>query len=70
MNPERNDPLPKVPTHWTPEEALAVHDFLASIVEAIWVAYEDDMCELLQGETEQEENDPPEPFDFDDPLPF
>jgi hypothetical protein len=70
MNPDRNDPLPAIPTHWSPEEALAVHDFLADILEAIWEAYGDDMSELLHGEIEQEKNDPPEPFDFNDPLPF
>ena len=57
-----------LPRDWTPEQALAVHDLLAELAEAIWQHYEEPMIELLHGEYDQKE-DQPDLFGFD-PIPF
>ena len=60
----------QLPDHWTPEQALAVYEFLTELADALWNRYEIPLIELLK--TELEHNDPPEPdlSDFDDPIPF
>ena len=40
----------KIPENWTGKEALAVYDFLAEVMEAIWQCYDDQMVEILQAE--------------------
>ena len=60
----------QLPDHWTPEQALAVYEFLTELADALWTRYEIPLIELLTPELEH--NDPPEPdlSDFDDPIPF
>ncbi len=60
----------QLPDYWTPEQALAVYEFLTELADALWNRYEIPLIELLK--TELEQNDPPEPdlSDFDDPIPF
>jgi len=60
----------QLPDHWTPEQALAVYEFLTELADALWNRYEIPLSELLAPELEQ--NDPLEPdlFDFDDSIPF
>jgi len=58
-----------LPSDWTAEQALAVHDFLADLAESIWQQYEDPMIELLHGETRQV-IEQPDLFRFDDPILF
>jgi hypothetical protein len=58
-----------LPNDWTAEQALAVHDFLADLTEAIWQRYEDPMIELLHGEIRQADEQS-DLFGFDDPIPF
>jgi hypothetical protein len=58
-----------LPNDWTAEQALAVHDFLANLTEAIWQRYEDPMIELLHGEIRQADEQS-DLFGFDDPIPF
>ena len=58
-----------LPNDWTAEQALAVHDFLADLTEAIWQQYEDPMIELLHDETHQV-IEQPDLFRFDDPILF
>ena len=69
MNLLHNSECLPLPNDWTAEQALAVHDFLADLTEAIWQRYEDPMSELLQGENSQAD-DQPDLFGFDDPIPF
>lgn len=40
----------KIPENWTGKEAVAVYDFLADVMEAIWQRYDDQMLEILQDE--------------------
>lgn len=59
-----------LPSDWTAEQALAVHDFLAGLTDAIWLEYEEPILELLHGEADRREDDQSDLFDFDDPIPF
>lgn len=69
MNLWHNGECLVLPNDWSAEQALAVHDFLADLTEAIWQRYENRMIELLHGEFEQA-HDQPDLFGFDDPIPF
>jgi hypothetical protein len=58
-----------LPTHWTPPQALAVHDVLDALMAALWAHYE---CALLD-QLDSEQADPAAPHQpdlFDDELPF
>lgn len=50
----------KIPENWTGKEAVAVYDFLADVMEAIWQRYDDQMLEILQ----DEEGDPADQLDW------
>ena len=50
----------KIPENWTGKEAVAVYDFLADVMEAIWQRYDDQMLEILQ----DEEDDPADQLDW------
>ena len=39
---------PKIPDYWTPEQALAVYDFIDELREAIWTRYELQLIELMR----------------------
>ncbi len=43
----------QIPENWTAKEALAVYDFLADVMEAIWERHDDQMLELLHNEEEE-----------------
>lgn len=36
-----------IPKHWTPEQALAVVEFLQSITAHLWQRYDDEILELI-----------------------
>jgi hypothetical protein len=59
----------QLPDHWTPEQALAVHEALDALGDALWRCYGPQMQELLLEDrlTETPQRDL---FDPDDPLPF
>ena len=74
---------PPVPTHWSPEEALAVCEYLQQLSEQIWAHYRLPIIDLIGPLAEQalRPNSPPArsaqidlfrtaPPDFDDDLPF
>ena len=70
MNSGRNDPIIRLPSDWTPEQALAVHDLLTELAGVIWQHYETAIIESLQGDHEQESHQA-DLFEFDDwPIPF
>ena len=68
MSKRYTDYVIHLPRDWTPEQALAVHDLLAELAEAIWQHYEEPMIELLHSEYDQKEEQP-DLFGFD-PIPF
>lgn len=57
---------PALPTHWSPEQALGIFEFLQAMREQLWEMYGSDAqqawCDqLLPGE-------PPQPADPNDPF--
>jgi len=70
MNWLRDDGLLQLPTDWTPEQALAVYDWLTEISATIWRRYEMPMCDLLEAEPERHDPAQQDLFGFDDPIPF
>jgi len=61
----------RLPDHWTPEQALAVHEALDALGDALWRCYGLQMQELLL-EERLTETDIPQRNLFDPyyPLPF
>jgi len=59
----------RLPDHWTPEQALAVHEALEALGDALWRGYGVQMQELLLKECLSETSQL-DPLDPDDPLPF
>ncbi|MDZ7751711.1 MAG: hypothetical protein U5S82_08625 [Gammaproteobacteria bacterium] len=41
---------PPIPDDWTPEQALAVYDFIDDLRDAIWSRYDRQLVELMQQE--------------------
>ncbi|MDZ7750145.1 MAG: hypothetical protein U5S82_20750 [Gammaproteobacteria bacterium] len=41
---------PPIPDYWTPEQALAVYDFIDDLRDAIWSRYDRQLVELMQQE--------------------
>ena len=37
-----------IPDTWTAEQALMVHEFLESLIEAVWLQYEVEIIELIR----------------------
>ncbi|MDO8846615.1 hypothetical protein [Methylicorpusculum sp.] len=59
----------KITTHWTPEEADCVYQFLDDLKEAIWQRYGEDILDMyktIQDEQQAEH----EECDFNDEIPF
>ena len=36
-----------IPSHWSPEQALAVYEFLHQLTDQLWQHYQPSLCELL-----------------------
>jgi hypothetical protein len=70
MIPPQDRPVWSLPVDWTPQQVLAVHEALNTLLSALWLHYDD----VLREHFEQDPVDPTahqlELFDFDDPLPF
>jgi hypothetical protein len=58
----------ELPEHWTPAQALAVHEALETLSAALWAYYGAQMQALIAEETGRHEQ--LELLDPDDPLPF
>jgi hypothetical protein len=58
----------ELPEHWTPAQALAVHEALETLSTALWAYYGAQMQALIAEETCR--NEQLELLDPDDPLPF
>jgi len=39
---------PAIPDDWTPEQALAVYEFIDALRDAIWSRYDRQLVELMQ----------------------
>ena len=67
-------PAPLIPEHWSPEQALAVYEFLDELRDRVWDRYREQLIEQLQAEQQlQAHNDAQLElplFPFDDAIPF
>jgi hypothetical protein len=82
--PPRTDPAqgcsyhcPMIPDHWSPDQVLAVAEFLQDLLDALWDRYEVRFAGLVQPLSTDPDRDPShEPHDRSDPddlgedLPF
>ncbi len=66
----RDHGICQVPTDWTPEQALAVSDWLTELSAVVWHRYEMPMRDLLEAEPEYRTPAQQDLFEFDDPIPF
>jgi hypothetical protein len=66
MNWRNPAPVP-MPTHWSPQEALAVFEFLQALREQLWVIYGCDVQQAWRERIEEHHGPPP---DFDPDAPF
>jgi hypothetical protein len=61
----------RLPDHWTPEQALAVHEALEALGDALWRGYGTQIQQLLLEDRLTEHATPQRDlFDPDDSLPF
>jgi hypothetical protein len=64
-------PNPYIPDYWSPEQALAVYEFLEELRERIGDRYGEQITERMRFEYEQHEKRAQlELFAFDDEVPF
>lgn len=57
-------------THWSPEQAISMLDYLCQLQETIRQHYAKDIEGFFQEMTESLQNPMEEVFDFDDNIPF
>ena len=64
-------PVPIIPNDWSPEQAIAVYEFLDEVRERIWDRYQDHIIERFQLNCDNENDEAQlELFPFNDELPF
>jgi hypothetical protein len=66
-------PDPYIPDYWTPEQALAVFEFLDALRERVWDQYREQIQEQYRIDycSGGEDNDAqPDLFELDDEIPF
>jgi hypothetical protein len=61
-----NTVTPLVPTHWSPEQALAVFECLHALREALWLVYGPQVQQAWRDQLEPEQDLP----EFDPDAPF
>jgi hypothetical protein len=59
----------RLPEHWTPEQALAVHEALETLSAAVWTRYGPQIQQVLISE-QLADSTQLDLFEFDDELPF
>ncbi len=66
----------KIPTHWTPEQAACIDQFLDELKQAIWQSYEERLVPIYRQESLKEIHQPANEeqldldWDFNDEIPF
>ena len=66
-SPDRPDIY--LPAHWSPQQAMAVHDALDALLAALWTQYEHALLEQADSDA-TDPAAPTQPDLFDDELPF
>jgi hypothetical protein len=61
-------PDPRIPDYWSPEQALAIYEFLDDLRERVWDQYRAQIQE--QYRIDRQDDAQPDFFDIDDELPF
>jgi len=63
--------ITRVPTHWTPEEAHTVIEFLDVLRDQLWHSYGDSVVDMLRQASANEAcHDDQVAFEFDDDIDF
>ncbi len=60
----------QVPQHWSPEQALAVYDFLNELAQCIWDRYELQLLELIRPDLDERDTSQLDLFEPNDNIPF
>jgi hypothetical protein len=64
-------PVPIIPEDWSPEQAIAVYEFLDEVRERIWDRYQEPIIEQFQINCDKEKDEGQlKLFPFNDELPF
>ena len=64
-------PNPHIPDYWSPEQALAVYEFLDELRERVWDLYGEQITERMCFEYEKQQKCAQlELFPFNDEIPF
>jgi len=64
-------PVPIIPDDWSPQQAIAIYEFLDEVRERIWDRYQDHIIEQFQIDCGIEPGEAQlELFPFNDELPF
>lgn len=65
--------MPKIPDHWSPQQASAVFDFICDLQQQIWDQYERPLVELILADRvnpDASHRSVEEFEDFEDDIPF
>ena len=57
----------RIPTYWTPEQAIAVFELIDDLRDQIWSIYHTDLQQMIRL---QRQPAPTDPLELDDDLPF
>ncbi len=63
-------PLNDIPDYWSPDQALAVYEFISDLEQQIWDRYELQLYELLRPDFEEVDTNQLDLFEFNDEIPF
>lgn len=56
--------------YWSPDQALAIYQFLGDLQQQIWDRYEIQLIDLRPPDLDEMDTDQLDLFDFNDPIPF
>ncbi|MGR9088814.1 MAG: hypothetical protein ACU841_17345 [Gammaproteobacteria bacterium] len=59
-----------IPQHWSPQQALAIFEFLEQLASLVWDQYQEPLILLLQPELDPGPSNQLDLFDFNDDIPF
>lgn len=63
-------PNPYIPDDWTPEQALAVYEFLDELRDRVWDHYREQIQQQYRIDCGEDDDAQPDLFEFDDEIPF
>lgn len=62
--------LDNIPDDWSPEQALAVYEFLSDLQHSLWDRYELQLIDLLHPDPDQTNDEQLDLFELNDSDPF